>query len=79
MCKNCISRCRSIRCTLQDFIKICFHKCLKAQLGFFFSTYVNIPELSPTGSLVSVEVVGRECYNVTFGRGGAGRVLHPLE
>lgn len=68
------------RCTLQDFIKICFHKCLKAQSGFY-STKVNIPELSwvLVDLLVSVEVAGRECYNGTSGRGGAGKVQHPLE
>lgn len=64
-------------CTLQDFIKSVFIKCLKAQQGIYSS--VNIPEWSPTGSLVSVEVAGRECYSVMFCRGGAGRVQHPLE
>lgn len=33
-------------CKLEDFIKICFHKCLKTQV---YSTEASIPELVPVG------------------------------
>ncbi len=63
-------------CTLQDFIKISFHKCLKAFVGFY-SNKVNIPELSWV--LSAFKVAGRECCSGMFGREGAGRVRLPLE
>ena len=76
MCKTNVFSDESLY-TARLYKKSVFLSVFKLSLDFVWK--VNIPELSPSGSLVSVEVAGRECYNVTFGRGGAERARHPLE